>query len=298
MVWTTNANRDAHGHLGHQQVWTSVMPAGTVHLYFAHRGITLGGHNIQDTNNFFYKHFLLPSKSGKTVQQKAENRVDKRQGPKQLHLKVASGQAAGKAWAQPTVGFAAQFVANLANGPFRAGLGLNDATWSALRAPMLQELQTLAPNATDAARNGAVRKVIGVALQGNAKPYLDAFKNADDASNRAGLGWADKYGAILTPANTAIVLSDGAAANWAAPGIVPISSQAAAQSFYNALLARANAAAALPAEVAATVNFGQACVMSGTKNNPNPVAWTTASTMKIRARAISPLLYDVYHYDP
>ena len=56
--------------------------------------------------------------------------------------------------------------------------------------------------------------------------------------------------------------------------------------------------AALPAEVAATVNFGQACVMSGTKNNPNPVAWATASTMKIRARAISPLLYDVYHYDP
>jgi hypothetical protein len=299
-MWTTAIDRDAHGHLRHVQVWTSIQPAGTVYLYFAHAaGIALGGQAIPDTNNFFFKHFLLPSKSGKTMQQKAESRVDHRFGAKQLALKVASGHAANKAWAQRTADFATQFVARLADPAYVATLPGGAAAWNPLRAPLQQALMALGAAATDDAKSGAVRKAIGLAMQGgNPKPMLDAFKDADDPARRAGIGWADKYGAILTDANTVVVLSDGDAANWGnAGGIIPITRQAAAQKFYDALLLKANAAGALPATIDATIDFGQVCVMSVTKGN-QPAAWANASTMKVRARAISPLIFDVYHYEP
>lgn len=66
---------DARGnaHLGREQYWV-YGAANPVTVYFAHDGRYPGGRNT-----FFYKHFLLPSKSGKTFQEKMQNRLVHRQ---------------------------------------------------------------------------------------------------------------------------------------------------------------------------------------------------------------------------
>ena len=298
--------RDANTHILRQQTWTfGAAPAVTLHL--AHNGIQING-NQTDINNFFFKHILLQSKSGKSVEQKADLRRDHRGGPKQLNRKVTEARIAGKAWttalATPTDDFLNQFQdANFVNTLPPA----TQASWNTHLAALQAAVAVAGLN--EAGKSKAVKQIIGRNVQQPAKKMmLDILRDYGSPESRAGMSWADKYGAIMAEANTVIVIGDNPMGDWNAGvnGTVPISRALVAERMAVALQAGVPAGAAFPVTINVVVNFGQNCVLSTSKPPidpvhpaaPRPLTRTIQSTMSIRAKAYSTQLFDVYHYNP
>jgi hypothetical protein len=74
------ANR---GHTSVQQCWITTHNGAVITFYLAHAKGALGVRGIpkmaQDTNRFFFKHVLMPSKKGTSVRDKAYKRQDRRE---------------------------------------------------------------------------------------------------------------------------------------------------------------------------------------------------------------------------
>jgi hypothetical protein len=97
--------RDANKHLTADQFWIfdSGIGGQQAVLYFAHESKLLQGNHVPidgivPKTNFFFKHFLLPSKSGKTVEGKARAKFEHRQAGRETYRKFNTAKAAGKEW--------------------------------------------------------------------------------------------------------------------------------------------------------------------------------------------------------